>query len=118
MGSNTAFSLPTLLILAPAAFGFIALAMGTRRASGLTSLIAAVVQTALLVLGVVMASGHSVSHVVSSQHTAWFSSWGISYDVAADAPALGLVALTTLVVISCATFACWSDRDRPAALQG
>ncbi|MCW2955861.1 MAG: hypothetical protein JWO69_730, partial [Thermoleophilia bacterium] len=135
MGDN-AFSLATLLIIVPAAGGLIAMAMLTRRASAIASLITFLVQTALLVVGAVQlqrfadaqgsgvvpecgnaAAGSDVSFVLA-QCTQWFPQWGIEYHVTFGYAALGLIALTTLVTASASAFSFWADRPRPATMQG
>ena len=45
---DSAFSLPTLLVIAPAAGGLVAMSMLTRRAAALTSLVTFLVQAVLL----------------------------------------------------------------------
>ena len=51
MGDFT-MSLPTLLVLVPAAGGLVSMAMVTRRAAGIAALLTALVQAACIVLGV------------------------------------------------------------------
>ena len=133
---DSAFSLPTLLIIAPAAGGLVAMSMLTRRAAAITSLITFLVQAALLVVGVVQldryaeragasavpSCGDSAAsdgaRVVLAQCSDWFPQWGIQYHVSLGYGALGLVALTTLVTAGASAFAWWADRERPAAMQG
>jgi NADH-quinone oxidoreductase subunit M len=133
---DSAFSLPTLLVIAPAAGGLIAMSMLTRRAAAITSLQTFLVQAALLVLGAVQLDrfphhatgaaapecGNAVAskgaHLVLAQCTDWFPQWGIQYHVGLGWASLGLVAMTTLVTACCAAFSWWADRPRPAPLQG
>lgn len=133
---DSAFSLPTLLIIAPAAGGLIAMSMLTRRAAAITSLLTFLVQVALLVVGVVQldryaeragASGVPTcsqsaatdgARFVLAQCSDWFPQWGIQYHVSLGYGALGLVALTTLVTGCASAFAWWADRERPAPMQG
>lgn len=133
---DSAFSLPTLLIIVPAAGGLIAMSMLTRRAAAITSLLTFLAQVALLVLGVVQLdrfadrNGADVvasctnsaavdgARVVLAQCTQWFPQWGVEYHVAVGWATLGLVALTTLVTAACTAFAWWADRPRPAPMHG
>ncbi|MCW2928067.1 MAG: nuoM [Thermoleophilia bacterium] len=133
---DSAFSLPTLMIIVPAAGGLIAMSMLTRRAAAITSLLTFLVQVALLVLGGIQldrfaerAGGGVVpscadsaardgANVVLAQCTDWFPQWGIQYHVALGWGALGLIALTTLVTAASSAFAWWADRPRPAPMQG
>lgn len=133
---DSAFSLPTLLIIAPAAGGLVAMSMLTRRAAALTSLITFLVQCALLVVGVIQLdrfadrAGSGVvpscvdsaaadgAKVVLAQCSDWFPQWGIQYHVSLGYGALGLIALTTLVTAGSSAFAWWADRERPATMQG
>ncbi len=133
---DSAFSLPTLLVIAPAAGGLVALSMLTRRAAAITSLITFLVQVALLIVGVVQldryadrAGGGAIpscgdsaasegARVVLAQCSDWFPQWGIQYHVSLGYGALGLIALTTLVTAGSSAFAWWADRERPAAMQG
>jgi len=135
MGDN-AFSLPTLMIIVPAAGGLIAMSMMTRRAAALTSLITFLAQSALLILAGVQlhrydtSSGGDVvpscaqaaasngADVVLAQCNSWFPQWGIEYHVAVSWGALGLIALTTLVTACATAFTWWAKRDRPAPLTG
>lgn len=133
---DSAFSLPTLLVIAPAAGGLIAMSMLTRRAAAITSLLTFLVQAALLVLaavqldrfadragaGAIPSCADSVpsegAAVVLAQCSDWFPQWGIEYHVAIGWATLGLVALTTLVTALSAAFAWWADRPRPATMHG
>ena len=133
---DSAFSLPTLLIIAPAAGGLIAMSMLTRRAAAVTSLVTFLVQVALLVVGVVQLQGFrdelgagavpscgaaatsEDARIVLAQCSTWFEQWGIEYHVALGYGALGLIALTTLVTAGASLFAWWADRERPAPMQG
>lgn len=133
---NSAFSLPTLLIIAPAAGGFIAMSMLTRRAAAITTLLTFLVQSALLVAAAVQldryagragasavpsceqSAASEGARFVLAQCTDWFPQWGIEYHVALGYGALGLVALTTLVTGCASAFAWWADREGPAAMQG
>ncbi|MCW2921385.1 MAG: NADH-quinone oxidoreductase subunit [Thermoleophilia bacterium] len=133
---DSAFSLPTLLVIAPAAGGLVAMSMLTRRAAAITSLLTFLVQLALLVVGVVQLdrfadrAGSNVvpscgdsaaregANVVLAQCSDWFPQWGIQYHVSLGYGALGLVALTTLVTAGASAFSWWADRERPAAMQG
>ncbi len=133
---DSAFSLATLLIIAPAAGGLVAMSMLTRRAAAITSLVTFLVQAALLVVGVVQldrfaeragagtvpSCGDSAAtegaRVVLAQCSDWFPQWGIQYHVSLGYGALGLIALTTLVTAGASAFAWWADRERPAAMQG
>jgi len=133
---DSAFSLPTLLLIVPAAGGLIAMSMLTRRASAIASLLTFLVQSALLVAGAVQldrfadgapagslptcgaASASDGSKLVLAQCTDWFPQWGIQFHVTLGWASLGLVALTTLVTGACSAFSWWADRERPAALHG
>lgn len=133
---GSAFSLPTLLIIVPAAGGLIAMSMLTRRAAALTSLVTFLVQAALLVVGAVQldrfaeraGSGVAPScsesaasdgaRIVLAQCSDWFPQWGVAYSVSLGYAALGLIALTTLVTAGASMFAWWADRERPAPMQG
>lgn len=113
-----AVSVPTLLVLSPTAAGLIAMQMTTRRASFVVSMCAALVQLALLIIGGRLVAGQSLDHFVGLQHRSWLPAWNISFDVQLDAPALWLIALTTLVTTCVSTYAWWSERERPAVFQG
>lgn len=135
---DSAFSLPTLMIIVPAAGGLIAMSMFTRRAALLTSLVTGFIQALLIVIGVVQlgkfaelsSSGHMLqptclapttkegSRFVLAQCADWFPQWGVQYHVALSYGALGLVALTTLVTLAACVFSWHADRDRPAPLHG
>ena len=136
MLGDHAFSLPTLLIIVPAAGGLVTMSMLTRRAAGITSAITFLAQAMLLVVtGINLdrftnSSGADVApscvqpaategaHAVLAQCNDWFPQWGVQFHVAVGWAALGLIALTTLVTFSSSMFAWWADRERPAALHG
>ncbi len=133
---DSAFSLPTLLIIAPTAGGLIAMSMLTRRAALLTSLLTFAVQAALLIAALVQlgrfrsAHGANIepscvtpshgdgSRFVLAQCSDWFSGWGIQYHVALGYGTLGLLALVTIVTMGASLFSWWADRPRPAPMQG
>lgn len=112
------FSLPTLLILTPAAGGLIAMSMLTRRAAGIAALATFFVQALLIALGALRVGDRGPQQLVLSQDTEWFEVWNIGYSVTADAPSLALVALVTLVTACASMFAWYADRERPAPFQG
>ncbi len=111
-------SLPTLLVLVPAAGGLIATCMLTKRAASVVSLLTFIIQAALIGVGVAMLRGAELANFSLSQRLSWLPAWGISFDVQLGAAALGLISLTTLVTACVAWFAWWVDRDRPAAVHG
>jgi NADH-quinone oxidoreductase subunit M len=133
---DSAFSLPTLLVIVPAAGGLIAMSMGTRLAAALTSLVTLLAQVALLVVGATQldryadragsaampSCGDSAAkdgaRFVLAQCTEWFPQWGINYEVAIGWATLGLVALTTIVTAAATAFTWWADRERPAPMHG
>jgi NADH-quinone oxidoreductase subunit M len=133
---DSAFSLPTLMVIVPAAGGLIAMSMLTRRAAAITALVTTLLQAALIVIGlvqldrfaeragrgVVPGCGESAasegSRFVLAQCSDWFPQWGIQYQVSLGYGALALVALTTLVTAAASTFSWWADRERPAPMQG
>ena len=133
---DSAFSLPTLLVIVPAAGGLIALSMLTRRAAAVTSLVTFALQAALLVTALVklddfaarfgttaspscdVSSSASGSRFVLAQCSDWFPQWGIQYHVVLGYGSLALVALVTLVTAGAAAFAWWADRERPAPMHG
>jgi NADH-quinone oxidoreductase subunit M len=133
---DSAFSLPTLLIIVPAAGGLIAMSMLTRRAAAITSLVTFLVQAALLVAGLVQleryrdafgasavascespASGDG-ARLVLAQCSDWFTGWGVQYHVALGYGTLALAALVALVTAGASAFSWWADRERAAPLQG
>jgi NADH-quinone oxidoreductase subunit M len=135
MFGDHAFSLPTLLIIVPAAGGLITMSMLTRRAAGITSLLTFLAQALLLVVTAInldrysdLSGGAAPScaqpaategaKAVLAQCNDWFPQLGIQFHVAIGWAALGLIALTALVTVSASMFAWWADRERPAALHG
>lgn len=129
-----AFSLPTLLVLAPAAGGLIAMSMVTRRAAGVVSILTFATQVVLLILGARELSAFrdlkgagqlagcddrgSGSGVVLAQCANWIEPLHIQWQVAVGWATLALVALVTLVTFCATMFSWWADRPRPAALIG
>lgn len=111
-------SIPTLLVLIPAAGGLIAMCMLSKRAVGVVSLLTFLVQAVLIGLGIALTRGTTLAHFVNEQTQDWLPAWGISFHVRLDAASLALIALTTLVTGCAALFAWWVDRDRPAAVHG
>lgn len=118
-GNEVAFALPTLAILVPAAGGLIAMAMITRRAAWVASIVTFGLQVALLVTGVYAIEGNGPRWLVADPAPrTWFELWNVRYDVHFDYVALGLIALTTLVTFCASAMAWYADRERPAPLQG
>lgn len=135
MGDH-AFSLPTLMIIVPAAGGLVAMSMATRHAAAITSLITFLAQALLLVAtgvqldrfqdgfggsAVPSCSQQAVadgSRAVLAQCADWFPQFGVQYHVAVGWAALGLAALTALVIVSASMFTWWADRPRPAPMHG
>lgn len=133
---DSAFSLPTLMVIVPAAGGLIAMSMVTRRAAAITSLLTFLLQSALIAIGAVQlhryaeaADGNPLpscaapvarehSQIVLAQCSHWFPKWGIEYHVALGWAALGLIAVTTLVTAAATSFTWWADRERPAPMHG
>ncbi|MBC7461559.1 MAG: NADH-quinone oxidoreductase subunit M [Thermoleophilia bacterium] len=135
MGDH-AFSLPTLMIIVPAAGGLVAMSMLTRRAAAITSLVTFLAQALLLTVtgmqlhrfqesfgaGALPSCTQQVAgenaHAVLAQCYDWFPQFGVQFHVAVGWAALGLAALTALVTVCATMFTWWADRERPAPLHG
>lgn len=131
---DSAFSIPTLLLIIPIAGAIASATMLTRRASFITAIVTALLQAAILIVAGLQlktfgdkvgwgyipsceqTAASNKSHWVLAQCNDWFPTWGIQYHVAIGWGALGLIALTTLVTVMASSFSFWAKREHPAAI--
>lgn len=114
------FHIPTALIVMPLAAGVSMLILGALLSR--TGVLITTTLTLLVQVGLLTLAGRTLANEPGAQsllhRLGWIDEYDIAYFVQADAQAVGLVALSTLVVFAATVFAWYAGRDRLASMCG